>query len=214
MRAKTWLGPFPAVLLGTMLAGGCAQTSSTPQGIAETGDGAYTLATRGPTAASAVERGLNQASQHCADQNRMIAVQSTRIERDGYNIAFRCLSVPGASGGVEMAAAAPAVTATPAVTAAPAVMEAPASAAPSAEAPAAPAPAVVTEALPATPAQPAAAPATTAVAVAARPVTPSGTQLPTATSALPPIAGSGASGGGFTRPTSGLAPSTFWQAGR
>jgi hypothetical protein len=107
MRAENWLQPVPALLMLALSVAGCASPAPTPQGIAEGGDGALTLSTRGPTAAGAVERGLNQASRHCADQNRMIAIQSTRIERDGYNLAFRCLSVPGAPGGMRTASAAP-----------------------------------------------------------------------------------------------------------
>lgn len=233
MRAKEWFQPVTVLLLGAVLTAGCATTSDTPQGVAETGDGAFTLSTRGPTAAAAVERGLNQASQHCADQNRMIAVQSTRIERDGYNIAFRCLSVPGAPGGTQVAAATPAVAAvaapepaTPAPTPAAVVAEpmAPPMATPApvtAEPIPAPSPAPVmaepippAAAAPVAPAPVAAAPSLPpAAAPAARPVSPGGTPLPTASSPLPPIAGSG-SPGLFARPAPSATPSTFWQAGR
>lgn len=95
MRAKGWFGPATAALLGGALMAGCAAPRQAPEGVVETGDGLFTLALRGASPAAAVERGLNQASQHCADRNRMISVQSTRIERDGYQIAFRCLAVPG-----------------------------------------------------------------------------------------------------------------------
>jgi hypothetical protein len=225
MRAKEWFRPATMVLLGAMFATGCARPSDAPQGIAEAGDGAFTLSTRGPTAAAAVERGLNQASQHCADQNRMISVQSTRIERDGYNIAFRCLSVPGAPGVTRMAAAAPAapaaVTAEPIVPATPAMAAAPVTAEPLATpAPMTAEPLAAPPSPPAAPAAVVAAPAAVpaqsvppVAAPAARPVSPGGAPLPTASSPLPPIAGTG-SPGVFSRPTPSVTPSSFWQAGR
>lgn len=188
MRAKAWFGPATAALLGGALMAGCAAPRQAPEGVVETGDGLFTLALRGASPAAAVERGLNQASQHCADRNRMISVQSTRIERDGYRIAFRCLEVPG---GVPVEPGA-ALAAAPASPARPAPGEAPA-------------------------APPAVPPASfpQAAAPAPRPVSPAGTPLPMASSALPPIAGGGVSGAGAAaRPAGGLAPSSFWQSGR
>ncbi|MCX8134220.1 MAG: hypothetical protein N3D18_09675 [Roseococcus sp.] len=186
MRARGRVRPPAVALLGIVLLAGCAGPRPVADGIEEQGDGLFTLAQRGPSPAAAVERGLNRASQHCADMNRMISVQSTRIERDGYRIAFRCLPVPGGvppASGPELAAAPSAVV--PAFTTPPAATEAPVSfpAAPQAAAP-------------------------------MRPVTPGGTALPLASSPLPPIAGSGATGAAVTPPSGRLAPSSFWQTGR
>ncbi len=186
MRAKAWFGPATAALLGGALVAGCAAPRQPADGIVETGDGLFSLSLRGASPAAAVERGLNLASQHCADRNRMISVQSSRIERDGYQLAFRCLAVPG---GVPVAEG-------PALAVAPLSPVSPAS------------PAPTEAALPPASLPPAAAPAS-------RPVSPAGTPLPLASSALPPIAGGGLSGGGAAaRPSGGLAPSSFWQTGR
>lgn len=183
MRAKAWFGPATAALLGGALVAGCAAPRQPAEGIVETGDGLFSLSLRGASPAAAVERGLNLASQHCADRNRMISVQSSRIERDGYQLAFRCLAVPG---GVPVAEG-PALAAAPSPRASPAPAEA---------------------TLPPASLPPAAAPAS-------RPVSPAGTPLPMASSALPPIAGGGLSGSGAAaRPSGGLAPSSFWQTGR
>jgi hypothetical protein len=198
MRAENWLQPVPALLMLALSVAGCASPAPTPQGIAEGGDGALTLSTRGPTAAGAVERGLNQASRHCADQNRMIAIQSTRIERDGYNLAFRCLSVPGAPGGMRTASAAP-LAASPTGRAEPV------------SAPLAAVPAVTAEPLTAPPALSVSRGLPPAASPVSQPISPSGTPLPTAAAPLQPIAGSS---GAFARPSSALAPSSFWQSGR
>jgi hypothetical protein len=73
--------------------------------VMDAGDGTFTLATTGPSASVAVERGLNQATQYCADRSALISVQGTRIEPGGYRIAFQCLE--GAPGLVLAAASAP-----------------------------------------------------------------------------------------------------------
>lgn len=95
MHATPSVTPWLAALLLAVGLAACGNRAAPPapelEAVTDAGGGNFTLATTGASAAAAVERGLNQATQFCADRNAMIAVQGTRIEPDGYRMAFRCL---------------------------------------------------------------------------------------------------------------------------
>jgi len=86
-----WLGALLMAAVLTACGNRAAPPAALPEVVTDAGGGTFTLATTGASASAAVERGLNQATQFCADRNAMIAVQGTRIEPGGYRVAFRCL---------------------------------------------------------------------------------------------------------------------------
>jgi len=196
MRAK----PRPvriaaALLLGAGLAACARQTPPPEPVVEEMGEGLLRLAATGPTAAAAVEAGLNHATRYCAARNGMIAVEGTQIERRGYQLRFRCLETgtPG-EGIVAQASPAPQPLAAPPV--------------------AGPVSAVTGEPL-APPPSAVAAPALAAPPPPAAPVAPSGLVLPGAARALPPIAAGAPTVAPRPAPAaSPQPPSGFWQTGR
>lgn len=93
-----------ALLLGAASLAACGRAVPPASAVVEEmGGGLLRLATTGPSASAAVEAGLNQATGHCAAQNRMIAVEGTQIQPRGYELRFRCLET-GTPGSVTAAA--------------------------------------------------------------------------------------------------------------
>ena len=75
-------------MVGTPALGGCA-TGST--GVVEGANGLLGLTVSGRNLAAATERGLQDATAHCADQGRQTRILGTQMGRDDYQLAFRCI---------------------------------------------------------------------------------------------------------------------------
>ena len=83
------------LLAGLALAGcGSPQTS----GIVAIGPDTYAVETRGRALATAVERGLTDATSFCTAQSRQTELLGTRINADSYQVAFRCTGGTGGTG--------------------------------------------------------------------------------------------------------------------
>ncbi len=78
---------FMAVVLAAMLAG-CGNTQTS--GIVAIGPDTYAVETRGRALATAVERGLTEATSFCTAQSRQTELLGTRINSESYQVAFRC----------------------------------------------------------------------------------------------------------------------------
>lgn len=72
-----------AVLLLTACGGGTS-------GIVAIGPDMFAVETRGRVLATAVERGLTEATSFCMGQGRQTELLGTRINADNYQVAFRC----------------------------------------------------------------------------------------------------------------------------
>jgi hypothetical protein len=83
------------LLAGLALTGcGSPQTS----GIVAIGPDTYAVETRGRALATAVERGLTEATSFCTAQSRQTELLGTRINADSYQVAFRCTGGTGLAG--------------------------------------------------------------------------------------------------------------------
>jgi hypothetical protein len=191
--ASAWLGAMAVAVSLTACGNRTAPLPAEAASVMDAGGGTFTLATVARPASAAVERGLNQATEFCAERNRLISVQGTRIEAETYRIAFRCLEgAPGPAPTV-MAAQTPLPTGVPA--AAPSILGV--------------SPTIVRP-----------APANSLFAPSARlsappPITRT-PSLPGAASPLQPIAGPPAARPAAERNFGGgtLPASSFWQTGR
>jgi len=82
--------------LAALLAG-CSNTQTS--GIVAIGPDTYAVETRGRALATAVERGLTEATSFCTAQSRQTELLGTRINADSYQVAFRCTGGGGLGGG-------------------------------------------------------------------------------------------------------------------
>jgi hypothetical protein len=85
------------MLAGTALAlAGCGTTQTS--GVVAIGPDTYAVETRGRALATAVERGLTEATAFCTAQSRQTELLGTRINADSYQVAFRCTGGTGLAG--------------------------------------------------------------------------------------------------------------------
>ncbi|TDH63017.1 hypothetical protein E2C06_08460 [Dankookia rubra] len=85
------------MMVGALALSSCGSRST---GVVEGADGLLNLTVSGPSLAAATERGLHDATAHCAGQGRQTQILGTQMGRDDYRLAFRCtgrIPVPGAA---------------------------------------------------------------------------------------------------------------------
>ena len=90
-----------AIVAGMLAGAGLVLTGcGTPQtsGIVAIGPDTYAVETRGRALATAVERGLTEATSFCTAQSRQTELLGTRINADSYQVAFRCVGGSGFGG--------------------------------------------------------------------------------------------------------------------
>ena len=80
-------GLVAGIMVGTLALGGCGSRST---GVVEAADGMLSLTVSGPSLPAATERGLHDATAHCAAQGRQTQILGTRMGREDYQMAFRC----------------------------------------------------------------------------------------------------------------------------
>ncbi|MFC7476841.1 hypothetical protein ACFQS7_20910 [Dankookia sp. GCM10030260] len=81
-------GLLAVTICGVLALGGCGPRST---GVVEAADGMLNLTVSGPDLAAATERGLHDATAHCSEQGRQTQILGTRMGRDDYRLAFRCI---------------------------------------------------------------------------------------------------------------------------
>ncbi len=88
---------WAVMLAGTAMAlSGCGNTQTS--GVVAIGPDTYAVETRGRALATAVERGLTEATSFCTAQSRQTELLGTRINADSYQVAFRCTGGMGLAG--------------------------------------------------------------------------------------------------------------------
>ena len=82
-------GLVAGIMVGTLALGGCGSRST---GVVEAADGMLSLTVSGPSLPAATERGLHDATAHCAAQRAVRPRSSARRMRTGgcARMAFRC----------------------------------------------------------------------------------------------------------------------------
>ena len=75
------------IVFGAVVLGGCGTRST---GVMETAPGTLGVAVSGSSLPAATERGLREATAHCASLGRQTQILGTQMGRDEYQVAFRC----------------------------------------------------------------------------------------------------------------------------
>lgn len=104
MRAIPLAVPTMAVLAATAMLSGCAARNP---GIESAGGDVFTLQTTGTSGSRAVEAGLAQAADFCAEYGRQFALTNSRVSSGSYQLEFRCLTGRNLPPIVQAAAAPP-----------------------------------------------------------------------------------------------------------
>lgn len=105
MRTISLTGPKSLALLGvTALLSGCAAGNA---GVQSSGGDVFTLQTTGTSGSRAVEAGLAQAADFCAEYGRQFVLTNSRVSSGSYQLEFRCLTGRNLPPIVQVAAAPP-----------------------------------------------------------------------------------------------------------